>query len=98
MIVRYKPCHHQLSRDDTPEPLDSPELPEHFPGIGPSVPAAFRLWPDRSAGEEAVGKDMGKLTAVAGQAALANLGTWLDGNGLFLRADRHCGASWALLP
>ena len=41
---------------------------------------------------------MGKLTAVAGQAALANLGTWLDGNGLFLRADRHCGASWALLP
>jgi len=39
---------------------------------------------------------MGKLTAVAVKAALANPGTYQDGDGLFLKVDRRGGASWTL--
>ncbi|MDR7061672.1 MULTISPECIES: phage integrase central domain-containing protein [unclassified Sphingopyxis] len=39
---------------------------------------------------------MGKLTAVAVKAALANPGTYQDGDGLFLKVDRRGGASWIL--
>lgn len=37
---------------------------------------------------------MGKLTAVAVRAALANPGTYQDGDGLFLKVDKRGGASW----
>ena len=39
---------------------------------------------------------MGKLTAFAVKAALANPGTYQDGEGLFLKVDRRGGASWLL--
>ncbi|OQW74081.1 MAG: integrase [Proteobacteria bacterium ST_bin13] len=39
---------------------------------------------------------MGKLTAVAVKAALANPGTYQDGEGLFLKVDRRGGAYWLL--
>lgn len=39
---------------------------------------------------------MGKLTAVAVKAALANPGTYQDGDGLFLKVDKRGGASWIL--
>lgn len=39
---------------------------------------------------------MGKLTAVAVKAALANPGTYQDGEGLFLKVDKRGGASWTL--
>lgn len=42
------------------------------------------------------GKNMGKLTAVAVKAALANPGTYQDGDGLFLKVDKRGGASWTL--
>lgn len=47
--------------------------------------------------EETVGVNpMGKLTAIAVKAALANPGTYQDGDGLFLKADKRGGASWIL--
>ncbi|WP_066548538.1 MULTISPECIES: tyrosine-type recombinase/integrase [unclassified Sphingomonas] len=39
---------------------------------------------------------MGKLTALAVKAALANPGTYQDGEGLFLKVDKRGGASWTL--
>jgi len=39
---------------------------------------------------------MGKLSAVAVKAALANPGTYQDGDGLFLKVDRRGGAYWNL--
>ena len=39
---------------------------------------------------------MGKLTALAVKAALANSGTYQDGDGLFLKVDKRGGASWTL--
>lgn len=39
---------------------------------------------------------MGKLTAVAVKAALANLGTYQDGDGLFLIVGKTGAASWLL--
>lgn len=39
---------------------------------------------------------MGKLTVVAVKAALANPGTYQDGDGLFLKVDKRGGASWTL--
>ncbi len=39
---------------------------------------------------------MGKLTALAVKAALANPGTYQDGDGLFLKVDKRGGASWLL--
>jgi integrase len=42
------------------------------------------------------GNEMGKLTAVAVKAALANPGTYQDGEGLFLKVDKRGGASWTL--
>lgn len=39
---------------------------------------------------------MGKLTAVAVKAALANPGTYQDGEGLFLKVDKRGGAAWKL--
>ena len=39
---------------------------------------------------------MGKLTAVAVKAALANQGTYQDGDGLFLKVDKRGGAYWNL--
>ncbi|MDP3907318.1 hypothetical protein [Novosphingobium sp.] len=39
---------------------------------------------------------MGKLTALAVKAALANPGTYQDGEGLFLKVDKRDGASWTL--
>ncbi len=39
---------------------------------------------------------MGKLTALAVRAALANPGTYQDGDGLFLKVDKRGGASWTL--
>jgi integrase len=39
---------------------------------------------------------MGKLTAMAVKAALANPGTYQDGDGLFLKVDKRGGASWTL--
>lgn len=39
---------------------------------------------------------MGKLTALAVKAALANPGTYQDGDGLFLKVDKRGGASWTL--
>ena len=39
---------------------------------------------------------MGKLTAVAVKSALANPGTYQDGDGLFLKVDKRGGASWTL--
>ncbi|MDT7527603.1 tyrosine-type recombinase/integrase [Sphingopyxis sp. SE2] len=39
---------------------------------------------------------MGKLTAVAVKAALANPGTYQDGDGLVLRVDKRGGAYWLL--
>ena len=39
---------------------------------------------------------MGKLTAVAVKAALANPGTYQDGDGLFLKVDKRGGAAWKL--
>jgi integrase len=39
---------------------------------------------------------MGKLTAVAVKAALANPGTYQDGEGLFLKVDKRGGAYWML--
>lgn len=39
---------------------------------------------------------MGKLTAIAVKAALANPGTYQDGDGLFLKVDKRGGASWIL--
>lgn len=39
---------------------------------------------------------MGKLTALAAKAALANPGTYQDGDGLFLKVDKRGGASWTL--
>ena len=47
-------------------------------------------------GEENGGEDMGKLTTVAVKAALANPGTYQDGDGLFLKVDKRGGASWTL--
>lgn len=40
--------------------------------------------------------NMGKLTAVAVKAALANPGTYQDGDGLFLKVDKRGGAAWKL--
>lgn len=37
---------------------------------------------------------MGSLTAVAVKAALANPGTYQDGDGLFLKVKKSGGASW----
>ena len=42
------------------------------------------------------GKAMGKLSAVAVKAALANPGTYQDGEGLFLKVDKRGGAYWQL--
>ncbi|PQM26617.1 integrase [Sphingopyxis lindanitolerans] len=39
---------------------------------------------------------MGKLTAIAVKAALTNPGTYQDGDGLFLKVDKHGGAYWLL--
>ncbi|GLI96641.1 site-specific integrase [Sphingobium sp. BS19] len=39
---------------------------------------------------------MGKLTAVAVKSALANPGTYQDGEGLFLKVDKRGGAYWML--
>ncbi|WP_439468509.1 tyrosine-type recombinase/integrase [Blastomonas fulva] len=39
---------------------------------------------------------MGKLTAVAAKAALANPGTYQDGDGLILKVDKRGGAYWLL--
>lgn len=39
---------------------------------------------------------MGKLTALAVKAALANPGTYQDGEGLFLKVDKRGGAYWLL--
>ncbi|MBA4162823.1 MAG: integrase, partial [Novosphingobium sp.] len=39
---------------------------------------------------------MGKLTAVAVKAALANPGTYQDGDGLALKVDKRGGAYWLL--
>ena len=39
---------------------------------------------------------MGKLTAIAVKAALANSGTYQDGEGLFLKVDECGGTSWFL--
>lgn len=39
---------------------------------------------------------MGKLTATAVRANLANPGTYQDGDGLFLKVDKRGGASWFL--
>ncbi len=39
---------------------------------------------------------MGNLTALAVKAALANPGTYQDGDGLFLKVDKRGGASWTL--
>ena len=39
---------------------------------------------------------MGKLMAFAVKAALANPGTYQDGEGLFLKVDRRGGAYWLL--
>ena len=39
---------------------------------------------------------MGELTAVAVKAALANPGTYQDGDGLFLKVDKRGGAYWNL--
>jgi integrase len=39
---------------------------------------------------------MGKLTAMAVKAALANPGTYQDGEGLFLKVDKRGGAYWML--
>jgi hypothetical protein len=39
---------------------------------------------------------MGKLSAVAVKAALANPGTYQDGGGLFLKVDKRGGAYWNL--
>ena len=39
---------------------------------------------------------MGKLSAVAVKAALANPGTYQDGEGLFLKVDKRGGAYWLL--
>lgn len=50
-----------------------------------------RMW-----GRKVWGKNMGKLTAVAVKAALANPGTYQDGEGLFLKVDKRGGASWTL--
>lgn len=41
-------------------------------------------------------KEMGKLTAVAVKAAMANPGTYQDGDGLVLRVDKRGGAYWVL--
>ena len=43
-----------------------------------------------------MGEDMGKLTTVTVKAALANPGTYQDGDGLFLKVDKRGGASWTL--
>ncbi len=37
---------------------------------------------------------MGNLTAMAVRAALANPGAYQDGDGLFLKVKKSCGASW----
>ncbi|ODU29133.1 MAG: integrase [Sphingopyxis sp. SCN 67-31] len=39
---------------------------------------------------------MGKLTAIAVKAALTSPGTYQDGDGLFLKVDKHGGAYWLL--
>lgn len=39
---------------------------------------------------------MGELTAVAVKAALANPGTYQDGDGLVLRVDKRGGAYWLM--
>jgi integrase len=39
---------------------------------------------------------LGKLTAVTVRSALANPGTYQDGEGLFLKVDKRGGASWTL--
>jgi hypothetical protein len=39
---------------------------------------------------------MGKLTAIAVKAALANPGTYVDGDGLFLKVGKTGSASWVL--
>jgi integrase len=43
---------------------------------------------------ESVGNEMGKLSAVAVKAALANSGTYQDGDGLFLKVGKSGAASW----
>ncbi len=43
---------------------------------------------------ESVGNEMGKLSAVAVKAALANPGTYQDGDGLFLKVGKSGAASW----
>jgi len=43
---------------------------------------------------ESVGTKMGSLTAMAVKAALANPGTYQDGDGLFLKVKKSGGASW----
>lgn len=45
-------------------------------------------------GPQSVGVGMGSLTAVAVKAALANPGTYSDGNGLILKIDKRGGAYW----
>src|SRR3546814_18536416 len=52
--------------------------------------------PPQSVGRECGGNAMGKLTAIAVKAALANPGTYQDGEGLFLKVDKRGGASWCL--
>lgn len=47
-------------------------------------------------GEKCGGNAMGKLTAIAVKAALANPGTYQDGEGLFLKVDKRGGAYWLL--
>jgi hypothetical protein len=39
---------------------------------------------------------MGKLTAIAVKASLANPGTYQDGEGLFLKVDKRGGSYWLL--
>lgn len=46
------------------------------------------------AASENVGTKMGNLTALAVKAALANPGTYQDGDGLFLKVKKSGGASW----
>lgn len=45
---------------------------------------------------ESVGTKMGNLTAMAVKAALANPGTYQDGDGLFLKVKKSGGAYWNL--
>ena len=59
-------------------------------GTEGAVPT-FWIWLVAS---ESVGTKMGSLTAVAVKSALANPGTYQDGDGLFLKVKKSGGASW----